>query len=1142
MSKPTYEELEQNIQSLQSELASARRKEREKAISELKWQWQTTFDAVGASICVLDVDWHILQCNRATADLFQKMPDQLIGSKCFEIIHGASQPLENCPVRRILKTKQREVEVLAHGDRWIEVAVDPILDHDGNILGIVHIVNDITEQCAALESIQKAQNTLKSIFKAAPTGIGMVVNNVMIQANDRLCTMTRYSLNELIGQNTRILYLSDDEYEFVGEYSYAQISQRGTGTIETRWQQKGGGIIDVLLSSTPLNANDLSEGVTFTALDITQRKQIEKQLAQIFNMSLDMLCIADIKTATFIKVNPAFQEILGYPQQELLGRSFIDFIHPEDVQATQKVMQVNLGKGLRVINFENRYRCKDGNYRWLNWVSHPDREQGVTYAVAHDITIRKKFEAELQAAAQVVQEIPSGLFVYDYYPPDRLILYHGNPAAERLTGIKIKEWIGKEFNALWPEAHQSGITEAFLNVMRTGKPYYTEDLNYQDHRLQGAFRISAFAMSETRLCVAFEDITQHKQSERSLLFFKSAVENSADAIGMSTPEGKHWYQNKAFDDLFGQIGEDAVASVYIDKEIGHQVFQTMLTGALWSGEVEMRGKGNRIKHILLRAYAVKDEQDNIASLVGVHTDITDRKRFEHELRRSESRFRALAELLPQTVFEMSMDGRLTFVNNNALLVFGYSREDFEKGLYAIDMIAPEDRQSAQAMLQAILRDNADFEGRKYSAIKKDGTIFPVLIYSTLNTDGGGETGLRGIIIDISEQEKLAQEKVKLEEQYNQAQKMDAVGRLAGGVAHDLNNMLSPIVGYGELLLDAMPDGSPNRHAIEQIFSAGQRAKDMVRQLLAFSRKQALKIKSINIYEVLAGFEKLLDRILRDDVKLELKLSRGIPNILADPGQMEQVVMNLAINAQDAMPDGGKITIEVGTVLLEQEDVDLYAVASPGLYVVLTFSDTGHGMTLDIQERIFDPFFTTKGQGKGTGLGLATVYGIIKQHNGSIRVYSEPGTGTVFNIYFPAALSEPEQREEYAEERVDLKGTETILVVEDNDAVRGLAENILKKNGYQTTSVNGGKECMALLANKPYLDMLLTDVVLQDTNGKELFHKVKVLYPDIKVLYMSGYTDDVIVHHGVLEEGISFIQKPFSVQRLLRKVRQVLDDG
>ncbi len=894
MSNPTYEELAQQVRSLQADLKSVRRKEREKALSELKWQWQTTFDAVGVSICVLDVDWNILQCNSATADLLEKVPDEIIGNKCYELMHGTSQPPKSCPVHQLLKTRKRTVEVLAQDNRLLEVSADPILDQSGNLQGIVHIVEDITA-----------------------------------------------------------------------------------------------------------------------------RRQLEEELSRIFNMSLDMLSIADLKTAEFTKVNPAFTETLGYSQDQLLGRPFFDFIHPQDVQFTHRIMEEKLAKGVRVINFENRFRCLDGSYRWLNWVSHPDLERGVTYAVAHDVTKRK-------------------------------------------------------------------------------------------------------------------------QAERSLLLFKSAVETSSDAIGLATPEGRHWYQNMAFDDLFGDVGPDPTSSVYVDKTVGHQIFQSIKAGHAWSGEVEMIGKDKRIKHILLRAYAVKDPWGKIASLVSVHTDISDRKRFERDLRHSEMRFRALAELLPQTVFEMNISGRLTFVNNNALRVFGYTPNDFLQGLYARDMIAPRDRERAMDTIQAIMQNDAGFEGRKYNAVKKDGTVFPVLIYSTVDTDEYGEKGLRGIIIDISEQEKLAQEKSKLEEQYIHAQKMEAVGRLAGGVAHDLNNMLSPIVGYGELLLNAMTPDAPNRHAIEQIFSAGQRAKDMVRQLLAFSRKQALEIKSINIDNVLAGFEKLLNRILRDDVKLELKIGSGIPNILADAGQIEQVIMNLAVNAQDAMPNGGRITIEVGTARLLGEDAGFYAVPSPGLYVVVTFSDTGHGMDLETQERIFDPFFTTKGQGKGTGLGLATVYGIIKQHNGSIRVYSEPGKGTVFHLYFPAALSESESLPEQEEKPEDFSGSETVLIVEDNNAVRDLAERILQKHGYQTIAVTGGEECRTVLAERTRFDMLLTDVVLQDTNGKELYQLVKAHYPDISVLYMSGYTDDVIVHHGVLEQGVCFIQKPFSVQGLLRKVRQVLD--
>lgn len=1142
MHDPTHKELEQKIRKLETDLAAARRKLRERMAGELKWRWETTFDAVGASICVLATDWTILQCNSATRELFQRPQAEIIGRKCFELVHGTAQPPDNCPLKRLAASRKRETEVLQMGDRWVEIAVDPVLDESGHLRAIVHIITDITEHKQLAASLQQRQITLRSIFEAAPTGIGMVVERRIVQANDRLCQMTGYAPEELVGQSARILYPTDEDFEYVGKEKYRQIFHRGTGTVETRWRRKTGEILEVLLSSSPLDNRDPSAGVTFTALDISERKRTEEEFSRIFNMSLDMLCIADIRTATFTKVNPAFLEVLGYTAEELLGRNFLHMIHPDDLDRTRHQLQAKLKRGERVINFENRYRCKDGSYRWLNWVCHPDRERGLAYTVAHDISTRKKGEAELLAAAQVVKEIPSGLFIYDYFAPDRLVLYQGNPAAEKLTAIRMCDWIGKEFNELWPAARQRGITDAFLEVMRTGRAYHTEDLFYRDDRLQGAFKIAAFPMSGSRLCVAFENITERKQSEAALQMFKSAVEASSDAIGISTPQGRHWFQNKAFDDLFGEIGSDPPATLYVDQGIGREIFRTVIGGRNWSGEVEMYGKSGGKLQILLRAYAVKNGKGEVTSLVGVHTDITERKRFEGELQRSEQRFRALAELLPQTVYEMDMNGRLTFVNNNAFKVFGYAIQDLQDGMLAQDLIAPEDRKRARTNISEILQGKAGYQGRKYTAQRKDGSTFPVLIYSSVSTDASGATGMRGIIIDISEQEELVRERDKLEEQYIQAQKMEAIGRLAGGVAHDLNNMLSPIVGYGELLLDAMPSDAPNREAIEQILGAGLRAKEMVRQLLAFSRKQALEIKSINLNQVLAGFQSLLDRMLRDDIKLELKLARGVPDILADPGQIEQVVMNLAVNAQDAMPGGGKITIEVDAADLGETARQMHQLPAAGQYVVLEFSDTGHGMDANTKERIFDPFFTTKGQGKGTGLGLATVYGIVKQHNGNIRVYSEPGLGTAFKIYFPAAPSSPRQIPGQSSPTMQLSGSESILIVEDNNAVRNLAKNILEKYGYRTTAVSGGRECRDILDREHHFDVLLTDVVLQDANGKELYNLARERCPDIKVLYMSGYTDEVIVHHGVLEEGICFIQKPFSIQDLLKKLRDVLDSG
>ncbi len=862
MPKPTYEELEQRVRHLEAALASAHRKDQDTLIGALKWQWQTTFDAVSASICVLDADWTILQCNQATTRRFQKPVKEIIGRKCYELVHGTMAPLDNCPVKRVKMSCMRESEALRLGHRWVEIAVDPILDELGHAKAFVHSINDITEHKPLAASLQKRKSTLRSIFKVAPTGIGMIVGRKFAQANDRLCEMTGYAPGELIGQSPGMLYPSDEVFELVGKEKYRQIDQRGTG--------------------------------------------------------------------------------------------------------------------------------------------------------------------------------------------------------------------------------------------------------------------------------------ERKQSEAALRMFKIAVEASSDAIGMATPTGRHCFQNKAFDDLFGNVGEDPPATLYVDPAVGREVFQSIRNGRNWSGEVEMNGTAGNKLQILLRAYAVKNEQGRIISLVGVHTDITARKRFELDLQRSEQRFRALAELLPQTIYEADSDGRLTFVNKNAFRVFGCTKQDFQNGLSIFNMIVPEDRARVQANLLAILHGKINYEGRKYMALRKDGSTFPVLIYSSTNPADSGTPGVRGIIIDVSEQEKLAQERDNLKEQYIQAQKMEAIGRLAGGVAHDLNNLLAPIVGYSELLLETMSSDAPDRKAVDQIFGAGMRAREIVRQLLAFSRKQTLELKSVDLNQVLADFKTLLGRILRDDIELELKLASGASRILADPGQIEQVVMNLAVNAQDAMPAGGKITIEVNQAQLDANDAGLMRGVSTGRYIVLTFRDTGIGMDATTKEKIFDPFFTTKGQGKGTGLGLATVYGIVKQHNGTIIVHSEPESGTAFKIFFPAAAAPTNQMEIETPKSENPSGSESILIVEDNDAVRDLAQRILTKYGYRTLTVNGGRACREILAQRHDFDLLLTDVVLQDTNGKDLYEQVRTTCPGIRVLYMSGYTDDVIGHHGVLEEGISFIQKPFSIEDLLKKVRSALN--
>lgn len=395
---------------------------------------------------------------------------------------------------------------------------------------------------------------------------------------------------------------------------------------------------------------------------------------------------------------------------------------------------------------------------------------------------------------------------------------------------------------------------------------------------------------------------------------------------------------------------------------------------------------------------------------------------------------------------------------------------------------------------------------------------------------------------ITERNRFEENSRRLEESLRQSQKMEAVSRLAGGVAHDLNNMLTPILGYAEIMLSDMSSSNPYYDQIAAIQEASARARDIVRQLLAFSRKQVLQMKRADIGQVVEGFQKMLRRMLREDIEIKLHLDPSAGCVFCDVGQIEQVLMSLAANAQDAMSFGGILTFETSSVELDEVYAREHSGTKPGSYALLAVSDNGIGIGRETGNRIFEPFFTTKESGEETGLGLATVYGIIKQHGGNIWVYSEPGKGATFKIYLPRSEEAEKDSGGQAEKREVKTGTETVLVVEDDERLRKLVGLILNRYGYRTFMFESGEECLQVVEEiEGEIHLLLTDVVMPNMNGRELYRRlVESALPDPKVLYMSEYTDNVIVQHGVLEEGVWFIQKPFSPAVLAAKVREVLE--
>ncbi len=1010
---------------------------------------------------------------------------------------------------------------------------------------------------AAQESLRRNEDLLRAIFDGALDAMLLANDDgEYVDANPAACTLFGLSRGQLIGRG--ILEFAAPGYDGLAVHDAFQELGQMRGQFPLQRADGARRILDysAVANVAPSLHLSVMRDVTDQVAAEQALRHSEARFRAMIEKSAEVISLTAADGTTRYLTPASASRLLGWAPEDMAARTPRDQVVPEDRLLLETALDRLVKNGDRDMSLEFRVKHNDGSIRWIestgtNLLDDPD----VAAIVGNyrDVTPRKRAEEALLESRDQLEEAQAIAHVGNWTSglgPDGVI--HWSRECYRIFGIPegTPMTVASFLECIHPDDRER-VERVTRDAIENGSP---ADVEHRVQRPDGrACRVNERGIVERdasgrplRMYGTLQDITDRHAAVAALrdseVRYRRIVENTLEGIWIYDAEGVTTFMNTRMADMLG---------VTVDEALGMSVsaFVSEAESATARGRTERRQQGlsERYRSLLRRkdgtdlwgsfqASPLFDTEGRFEAALVLVTDVSAERRADE----TRAHLAAIVESSEDAIIGVSPWGAVTSWNHGAEKLYQY-RADEVVGQSVFALVPPEDLDGERRILDSVAHGKTvdQYEAKR---CRKDGTVVEVAVTaSPVRNVEQVVIGISKIVRDLTGRRQAEATLRRTEEQLRHAQKMEAVGRLAGGVAHDFNNILSVILTYSSFAMDALKPGDPLRSDIEAIEAAGNRATELTRQLLAFSRQQVLKPRVVDLDEIVTDMKAMLGRLLGEDIELTTLPTLGLDRVLADPGQLEQVVMNLAVNARDAMPDGGKLTIETANVSCDAEYEANHLGVAAGDYVMLAVSDTGTGMDAATRAHIFEPFFTTKEKGKGTGLGLSTVFGIVEQSGGHVRVYSEPGQGTTFKIYLPRTdrLAESGIPEPLP---VVLRGSETVLLVEDEEHVRVVACAILRRNGYHVLECANGGEAFLISKDFPAkIHLLLTDVVMPRMNGRKLVEQLAAQRPEMRVLFVSGYSDEAIVHHGVLDGGVAFLQKPFTPDALLRKVREVLED-